>query len=158
MKPTIAFATIVGLLAIGASHSTLDAQQGGVVRHGSASGGQASMSVWNGVYTKEQAKRGEALYLKECAECHGPDLAGGDEAPALAGSTFMFNWDGLTLGDLLERVRVSMPQANPSRVSLQQKADILAYVLNANAVPAGTTELTHETERLKQIQFRATKP
>jgi mono/diheme cytochrome c family protein len=145
---------LLGLPALCACHSTLDAQQNAAP----ASAGQSAMSVWNGVYTHEQATRGEALYLTECAECHRPDLGGGDEAPALAGSTFMFNWHGLTLGDLLERIRVSMPQANPGRVSLQQKADILAYILRVNAVPAGTTELTHETERLKQIQFQATKP
>jgi len=158
MKVTIVVATIFGLPAICAFQSTLDAQPAAAVRHGAASAEQSPASMWSGVYTTEQAERGQALYLKHCGECHGADLMGGDEAPALAGPTFMFNWNGLTLGDLFERIRVSMPQTNPSRVTLEQKADILAYVLSANALPAGTTELARDPQFLKQIQFEATKP
>ena len=38
-----------------------------------------SRSVWDGVYTEEQAKRGEQLYRKECGTCHGThfSLTGG---------------------------------------------------------------------------------
>jgi len=27
-------------------------------------------SVWDGVYTAEQAKRGQPLYVKSCGSCH----------------------------------------------------------------------------------------
>src|SRR5262245_30223530 len=70
-------------------------------------------SVWDGVYTSEQAKRGEALYAQSCAACHGNALEGGEMAPPLAGGAFNANWNGLTMGDLSERVRISMPQNNP---------------------------------------------
>jgi hypothetical protein len=62
-----------------------------------------SRSVWDGVYTQEQSRRGEALYGGECAKCHGTDLGGADEVPALSGGGFLSNWDGLTVGDLSER-------------------------------------------------------
>ncbi len=119
---------------------------------------QSQSSVWDGVYTGEQSKRGQALYTKECAACHGTELSGGEEAPALSGGTFMSNWSGLTLGELYERIRVSMPEGRPGTLSRQQNADILAYMLSFNQFPAGKTELPKDTELLKQIRFEAQKP
>lgn len=119
---------------------------------------QPPRSVWDGVYTEEQAKRGQALYGRECASCHGALLAGGEEAPPLAGDAFLANWNGLTVGDLFERMRTSMPQDDPARLSRQQNADILAYLLSGNRFPAGKTELENRTEMLKQIRFEASKP
>jgi S-disulfanyl-L-cysteine oxidoreductase SoxD len=115
----------------------------------------ASASVWQGVYTEEQAKRGQPLYSKYCASCHGEQLTGGEDSPPLTGGAFLANWNGLTLGDLFERIRVSMPQDRPGRLTRQQNADILAYVLEQNQFPAGQTELPTETDRLKQIRFEA---
>lgn len=117
----------------------------------------ASASVWQGVYTEEQSKRGQPLYGKYCASCHGEQLTGGEDSPPLTGGAFLANWNGLTLGDLFERIRVSMPQDRPGRLSRQQNADVLAYVLDVNQFPAAQTELPTETERLKQIRFEAVK-
>jgi mono/diheme cytochrome c family protein len=119
---------------------------------------KASRTVWEGVFTKEQAKRGEGLYAQHCSSCHGPDLSGNDEAAPLTGSAFLANWDGLTVGDLTERVRVSMPPNNLGRLSRQQIVDILSYVLSADNFPAGKTELDPKAEMLKQIRIEATKP
>jgi mono/diheme cytochrome c family protein len=115
-------------------------------------------SVWDGVYTPEQASRGQTLYNKECATCHGQSLSGGEEAPPLSGGAFMANWNGLTVGDLFERIRVSMPEGRPGTLSRQQNADILAYILTGNQFPAGKTELNKETELLKQIRFESARP
>jgi mono/diheme cytochrome c family protein len=115
-------------------------------------------SVWAGVYTGEQANRGAALYREACASCHGPTLLGGEMAPALVGSDFMSNWNGLTVGDLVERIRVSMPQNDPGSLSRQRTAGLVAYLLQANRFPAGQTELPGEDEILKQIKIEATKP
>jgi cytochrome c len=119
---------------------------------------QTTRSVWDGVYTADQAKRGEAMYAKECASCHGTELTGGESAPALAGDSFFSNWNGLTVGDLFERMRVSMPQNEPGSLSRQQNADILAFILKVNQFPTGKTELDRQTDVLKQIKFEATKP
>jgi S-disulfanyl-L-cysteine oxidoreductase SoxD len=118
---------------------------------------QAPASVWDGVYTEAQAKRGQTLYANECASCHGTELSGGEEAPPLAGGAFMSNWSGLSVGELFERVRVSMPQGRPGSLTRQQNADILAYMLAFNQFPAGKSELQKDTELLKQIQFQAQK-
>ena len=57
-------------------------------------------SVWEGVYTNDQAKRGQPLYSQYCGACHGDTLGGGESAPPLAGAEFLSNWNGLTVGDL----------------------------------------------------------
>ena len=115
---------------------------------------QTTRSVWDGVYTEDQAKRGAAVYAKECAACHGADLNGGESAPPLVGGSFLSNWNTLTVGDLFERIRESMPQDNPGRLSRQQDADVLAFMLQTNEFPAGKTELDKQTEVLKLIGFK----
>jgi mono/diheme cytochrome c family protein len=115
-------------------------------------------SVWDGAYTQAQAQRGEPLYEAACAECHGSDLTGIEMAPGLAGDEFVWNWNGLTVGDLFERVRISMPQADPNSVSRQEKADILAYMLQVSGFPAGETELASRTNQLRGVTVLAVAP
>ena len=148
MRVKIAAVAIIGLAAVGTLYFTLSPQD-------APSG---SRSVWDGVFTQEQAERGHSLYNRYCASCHGDTLAGGDVPPPLAGSDFLANWNGLTVGDLFERIRRSMPQDDPGRLSRQQNADVLAYIFSFNKFPAGKTELAHDTELLKQIRIEATKP
>jgi mono/diheme cytochrome c family protein len=115
-------------------------------------------SVWDGVYSVEQAKRGETLYGNNCASCHGSALGGGKSAPPLTGGEFFANWNGLTLGDLFDRIRVSMPADRPGKLSREQNADVLAFMLSVSQFPAGKTELEHQSEILKQIRFESEKP
>jgi len=115
-------------------------------------------SIWDGIYTEEQSTRGQGLYSQECASCHGGELTGGEMAPPLAGGEFLAGWDGLTVGDLFERIRISMPQNNPGSLSGQQNADILAFMFKASKFPTGTTELAKEAGILKQIKFEVKKP
>ena len=119
---------------------------------------QEPKSQWDGVYTEDQAKRGEPLYSQYCASCHGPDLSGGEMAPGLTGGEFSSNWNDLSLGELFERMRISMPQNSPGSLSRQQNADILAFMLYKASVPPGTTELPTQTEILNTIKFMAQKP
>src|SRR5690242_18225952 len=120
--------------------------------------GQGTRSVWDAVYTAEQAKRGEALYAQHCASCHGGSLLGAEAAPALTGFEFNSNWDGLSVGDLFERIRMSMPADDPGKVSAQQKADIVAHMLRVGGFPAGMTELPRDVQVLQQIKYVSTRP
>jgi S-disulfanyl-L-cysteine oxidoreductase SoxD len=115
-------------------------------------------SVWDGVYTAEQADRGRPLYVKECASCHGDQLTGGEAAPPLAGGVFLSNWNGLTVGDLFERIRKTMPQSKPGKLPRATIADVTAYMLKVNEFPSGKEELSTKPEMLSQIQIESTKP
>jgi len=142
MKFKLACVVVVGLAAM--SVYTVSAQQ--------------AKTQWDGIYTAEQAKRGDALYVEKCSSCHGAELNGGEMAPGLVGGEFTANWNDLSIGDLFERMRISMPQNNPGSLSRQQNADVLAYILSKASYPAGSTELSGQTEVLNGIKFAATKP
>jgi mono/diheme cytochrome c family protein len=116
---------------------------------------QTTRSVWDGVYTSEQAQRGAALYANNCASCHGSALGGGESAPPLTGGEFSSNWNGLTVGDLFERIRISMPADRPGKLTRAQDADVLAYMLSVSEYPPGKVELGPQTEALKQIRIEA---
>lgn len=118
----------------------------------------AESSVWNGVYTEEQATRGEAAYLESCGGCHGAQLEGADMTPPLVGGVFGSNWNDLTVGDLFERIRITMPLDRPGKLTRQQTADVIALMLKANAWPSGQAELPTETAPLKQIKISSSKP
>lgn len=115
-------------------------------------------SVWDGVYTQEQAQRGQPLYNQQCMACHGGSLTGGEQAPPLAGGEFLSNWNGLTVGDLFERIRTSMPLNNPQSLNRETNAAILSYILSVNRFPAGATDLPSRTEVLKLIRLEAERP
>ena len=120
--------------------------------------GQPAASVWDGVYSEEQAGRGSRSMARNVRHAMARRSAAEKTAPPLTGSAFMANWSGLTVGELFERIRLSMPEGRPGTLSRQQNADILAYMLSVNQFPAGKTELQKDTDRLKQIRFLAEKP
>jgi mono/diheme cytochrome c family protein len=119
---------------------------------------QAQRTVWDGIYTNEQADRGQKVYVERCAQCHGDGLAGIESAPPLTGAEFASNWEGTPLGDLFERMRMSMPQDKPGSLSRAQNADILAYMLRVGGFPAGERELDGQAGALASVTFRMYKP
>lgn len=118
---------------------------------------QGPPSVWDGIYSSEQARRGEPLYHQECASCHGEKLEGRGQAPPLAGADFTMDWNGMTVGDLFEKMQTSMPADQPGHLSREQNAMLLAFILSANKFPYGAAELPSDGERLRQIRFEAAK-
>jgi len=110
-------------------------------------------SVLAGVYTEDQAKRGEAVAGKMCTSCHGPDLSGGEAGPTLVGLEFIGNWTNLTLADFFDRVQATMPADAPGTMTAQQTSDVTAYVLKLNKYPAGSGELATELASLKDVKI-----
>jgi quinoprotein glucose dehydrogenase len=120
--------------------------------------GQAQKTVWDGVYTEEQAKRGADVYAEKCAMCHGDSLGGVESAPSLTGPSFYANWEGETLNALFDRIRMSMPQDNPGSLSRAQNADIIAHMLRVGGYPAGSTPLDGQAGALTGIKVLTYKP
>jgi len=115
----------------------------------------ATRSVWEGVYTKEQAKRGQATYERECTRCHGQDLAGGEGSASLAGADFLNRWNGKTAGALYETLKQTMPSDDPGNLSTREYADVVAYIFSVNNFPAGEKELERDTAALNEIRIEA---
>jgi mono/diheme cytochrome c family protein len=110
----------------------------------------AKMTVWDKVYTEDQAKRGEAVYAKTCAACHGEALIGGN-APPLKGDEFAFLWGDKSVGELFDRMKTLMPPENPNGLPIDSYRDVTAFVLRANSYPAGEKDMPADKEALDRI-------
>jgi S-disulfanyl-L-cysteine oxidoreductase SoxD len=110
-------------------------------------------SVWDGVYTKEQANRGQATYREECLKCHGENLGGGEGGPPLAGEEFLRKWNGKTVGDLSRVISKTMPADDPGNLSSREYSNIVAYLLSVNEFPAGQKELDRDVAALNEIRI-----
>ena len=117
-----------------------------------------SKTTLDAIYTEAQAGRGEKIYADSCASCHGDDLAGGGQAPALAGKEFNVDWDDLAMSDLFDRTRGTMPADKPGTLKPEQASDVIAFLLQKGNFPAGQSELTSDAAVLKGIKFISPKP
>jgi S-disulfanyl-L-cysteine oxidoreductase SoxD len=112
---------------------------------------QRSGTMWEGVYTAEQAANGEAL-MGQCRGCHGGLMEGG-QAPALRGEKWLDYWREDTLDSMYSMIKESMPPRANGMMSESQALAIVAYILQANDVPAGSAPLT--TDALPAIRIEA---
>src|SRR6516225_4170030 len=112
-----------------------------------------AQSVWDGVYSAAQAERGKAAFETSCVNCHNRDLAGSVRGPALRGDKFMLSWQNGSVNNLFSKIRFSMPATYPDSVSDEVKLDVVAYLLQVNAFPAGSVDLKMDAERLEAIQI-----
>ncbi len=112
-------------------------------------------SVWDSVFTLAQASRGESTFKSVCSNCHGDQLAGLNDAPALTGPTFHKTWDGNALSAFFNRIRNDMPSDNPGSLEKPQVAELVAFVLKFNGYPAGKLDLPAAAESLSTIRITA---
>jgi mono/diheme cytochrome c family protein len=103
-------------------------------------------SVWDGAYTAAQAERGKAQYAASCARCHGASLEGG-MGRSLVGDSFWNKWREQSVADLLDYVSKNMPMGQTSTITLSAPvyADLVAFLLKSNDLPAGPTALNAAT-------------
>src|SRR5262245_19960692 len=109
-------------------------------------------AIWSGVYTTAQAERGKAVYTRHCSRCHGEDLGGRRDYP-LSGERFLDHWEAHTLEHLFVLIRDSMPPDGINTVDPNDKRDIIAYVLQQNGFPAGTSELSQDVAKLATLDI-----
>ena len=89
----------------------------------------ASAQLASASYTAAEAEAGRALYDRECAACHLPNLRGSFEAPELAGPTFRAGWGEQPVEDLLELIAVTMPPESAGSLAPEEYVSIVAYIL-----------------------------
>jgi mono/diheme cytochrome c family protein len=102
-------------------------------------------------YTDEQATRGKPAYTDNCSVCHGTTLGGSGETPALAGKGFRERWFIGSPQPFFDYIHSNMPQQAPGSLDPQTYADIGAYLMSRNHVPAGTAELPPDDASLANI-------
>src|SRR4030095_41086 len=82
---------------------------------------QTGQTLNDGIYTDQQAMRGQALYQKRCSTCHGPNLAG-RTGPPLTGDDFLSNWDTHPLLELANKILKTMPKDDQAQLTPQEAA------------------------------------
>ena len=102
-----------------------------------------------GVYSREQAARGQDVFLGMCKNCHTPE--------AYTTSVFTTKWNGKALSELYSYIRDQMPKNEPGSLAAEEYADVLAYLLKLNRMPAGADDLPADANALKTIRFEAPK-
>jgi len=112
----------------------------------------ATPRIWQGIYTAAQAERGKSTFKTACLRCHGEDLSG-TTAPALKGDRFQMTWGGDTVEGLFGKIRDTMPPNFGTVVDDQGKLDVVAFILQTNGYPAGSTELMIDSPDLAAAQI-----
>ena len=118
----------------------------------------ATPTIWSGVYSSAQAKRGLLEYARSCEHCHGSNLTGNptDEVPSLVADGFMFHWKGRTVQDLYAQLSKSMPSDAPGSLDAGTYLDLVAYLLEANGFPSGPQDL--ERDQLSALVIEKSPP
>ena len=117
-------------------------------------------SVWDGVFTADQAARGRAAYDGACGLCHGRRLNGAPDdpdmrsTPPLARARFLREWDGRSLATLFSYTRLTMPEDNPGSLADEEYVDVIAHMLSVGGMPAGNDELAPDPRSLAHIVIR----
>jgi alcohol dehydrogenase (cytochrome c) len=114
----------------------------------------AACADGTGWFTTAQLTQGRFEYSQKCAVCHGAQLQGGG-APSLKGQTFDAQWDGKTLKDFYDYVRQNMPLGQAGELNGQQYADIVAYILAQNGLPAGDDKFIATSPMARVLELAA---
>lgn len=121
------FAIAVVLLALAAP--SVHAQSAKPTQRKTAAGAAATKATPTGFYTLEQATRGGKVFASHCVVCHArADLSNPD---------FQLKWNGRTVYDLFERLQSTMPESDPGGLVTEEYADVVAYLMKLNGMPAG---------------------
>ena len=100
-----------------------------------------------GIYSEEQAERGRGTFRSVCGECHYSREFRDDQ--------FKYSWRRRSVGDLFGHIMETMPEDAPGSLSSHQYADVVAYILSLNGLPAGSTDLPGEVEALDDYSLAA---
>lgn len=107
--------------------------------------GRTDRSTQQGIFTREQALRGKDTFLGSCTGCHTP--------ASHTGTTFTTGWVGKSVWELFRYVSENMPKNDPGILTAREYADLSAYLLMLNGMPAGSTELPAEQAALEKIRI-----
>lgn len=122
----------------------------------SAEAARRSVTVWDGVYSEVQARRGSDVYDEHCSQCHASDLSGDtsyNPSPQLVGRPFMLRWAGKHLDELFTVICMQMPLYEPGTLKPQQCADVMAFIFKRNKFPSAGTDLSTDLEALSSVEI-----
>jgi mono/diheme cytochrome c family protein len=98
-----------------------------------------------GVFTAAQAKAGGDIYAGLCTSCH--------TVSSHTGVAFQKSWIGMPVSELFNYLNQSMPEDAPGSLSADEYVRVIAYLLEMNDMPAGTTDLPVDQAALRLIRI-----
>ena len=81
-----------------------------------------------------------------CSGCHGDNLLGGGEAPALTGAIFNQDWSKQSVGAFNAFIANAMPQGLEGSLKPEEYAVVTAFIMAANGAKPGTAPFTGKSE------------
>jgi mono/diheme cytochrome c family protein len=106
-------------------------------------------STLSGVYTEKQADAGGDIFSNICSNCH--------KVAEHSSTAFKAKWNGALVWDLYQIIGETMPKDDPESLSLSERAEIVAFLLKKNGLPAGTADLSSDPAALKKIKIEMPK-
>ncbi|MGZ9810203.1 c-type cytochrome [Pseudoroseicyclus sp. H15] len=113
------------------------------------------MTIWDGIYTEEQALAGRTLYGQNCNACHGVRGRGTPGGPGIIGNVLDDKYRDIPLSAYYDFIHFQMPKGQPNSLTSEQYADVTAFVLSLHGAPAGDMELPADYDVLDQIIITA---
>lgn len=110
---------------------------------GEAEEAAATLNTTQGVFSEEQATRGEDVFWNICAECHFEEDFGGP---------FIQSWVGASVKDLVDEIVATMPEDNPGGMPVEQYLDVVTYMFKINGMPTGEDELATDDMDAVEIE------
>lgn len=104
-----------------------------------------AQQVLSPTYSDSQAVRGRQWFESACQSCH--------EIKDMTSPDFKVKWAGRTAFDLFEIISTTMPEEEPGTLTQRTYVDIVAYLMQLNGVPAGTTALEAEPSVLSSARL-----
>jgi cytochrome c553 len=91
------------------------------------------LGIFGMTLSAQDATRGATLYTQQCVSCHGERLDG-RSGPSLAGGDFQSRWP---TSDLIAKIKNTMPQDSPGKLTVAQAADLATYIQQAGKASSG---------------------
>ena len=144
MKRTLSLAWRIAVIGLGLMADPGAAQQPAPAAPPAGTSAPAKrLTIWDGVYTVEQATRGERTAYVNCFSCH--------TSADWTSSRFLDPTSDQRLGDLFQMISRQMPMDSPGKLSAGEYADVIAYMLKLQGAPVGEKELVGQVRELDRI-------
>lgn len=130
----VSIITAVTLVGVGATEGRAQDDSG------------SESTTLDGVFTEEQARRGEEVYADTCANCH--------PTSRFEGSSFLPSWTGAPVSTLFTVIRTQMPFDNPGSLDRAEYAAVVAYIFELNGFPAGESPLPASADSLSGLTIQ----
>lgn len=108
-------------------------------------------TLYDGIYTSEQATKGRALYAQYCVSCHGNRGRGSPGSPGIVARVLNDKYADMPLSVYYDLMSQTMPKGQEGVLTDEQYADVLAFVLSLHGAPAGDSVLPADFDALDTI-------